>query len=84
MSSTKTLTGRTRYRIQTRWFRKPLLVLQVEVHTEGVTYDHSNPYDYDGRPYVHDAYRDATVEDLQLLNEMSEFEPDKKENPDAE
>lgn len=28
-------TGRTRFRILTRWFRKPLLVLQVEYHCMG-------------------------------------------------
>jgi hypothetical protein len=27
---TATLTGRTRYRVERRWFRAPLVVLQVE------------------------------------------------------
>lgn len=55
-------TGRTRHRVHTRWFRKPLLVLQREyqyigedlVSEGGQLFD--RPYDYtvweDAGPYV--------------------------------
>lgn len=65
---TKKLTGKTRYRIYKKCFSKPLVVLQVEVHTKGTYYDHSNPLDYDGRPYENTSYCDAAFEDLQELN----------------
>lgn len=64
----KKLTGNTRYRIHQRFFKEPLVVLQVEVYTKGVYYDHSDPLYYTGRPYEKTSYRDATFEDLQELN----------------
>lgn len=33
--ATKTLTGATRYRLVQRWFRQPVLALQVEILHEG-------------------------------------------------
>jgi hypothetical protein len=53
-----TLTGKTRYRIQKRFFRAPILVLQVQV-TFG-------RFDDEHQPGPH--WRDATVEDLASLN----------------
>ena len=58
-----TLTGNTRCRVQKRLFKKPLLVLQVEVRHQGYNYgddsSQSGHYDYLG-------WRDACTEDLQL------------------
>jgi len=60
----KTFTGRTRHRIHTRWFRKPLMVLQREYRYTGfdLTNDggmvDSRPYDFllweDAPPYFED------------------------------
>lgn len=60
MSMTYTLTGRTSYRVETRLFRKQLVVLQVEVRAKGYEYG----------PYGHVTevdqlyWQDATVEDI--------------------
>jgi len=59
MTKTK-LTGVTRYRVQNRFLRSPVLVLQVEYTVKGfehVYYCSTNSVDYIG-------WRDATVEDL--------------------
>ena len=54
------LTGNTRYRMHHRWFRRPLLVLQVEVEIlEHVT--GSSLFDWATR------WKDATFETLQVL-----------------
>lgn len=66
--SEKTLTGRTRYRIHTRLFRKPLIVLQVELNYRGTQHS-PDPLDY-GRQYNYNRFRDATFEDIQLLEEI--------------
>ena len=58
------LTGKSRYRIETRWFKKPLIVVQVEVHRKG-----SEPTDSYGNWSIEfDDYiwRDARLEDLKL------------------
>lgn len=62
MNQTVTLTGRRRYRIQRRWFRAPLLVLQVEERRCGYTDDAHGL----GRRYSSIQWRDARVEDLTL------------------
>lgn len=58
------LTGKTRHRIETFWFRKPLLVLQVEIHRKGFQVMDS----YGGMSQDFDDYiwRDAKLEDLKL------------------
>lgn len=43
MSRTVTLTGRTRCHVQTRLFRKPLVVLQVEERYKGYIDDEHGP-----------------------------------------
>jgi hypothetical protein len=54
------LTGRTRYRAETRCFRKPLVVLQVERRYWGVEFD-----SYGGsRDYDFELWHDAQMEDL--------------------
>jgi hypothetical protein len=55
------LTGKRRHRIERRWFRAPLLVLQVEV---------MRPYNFDPQHDIAPGgyapiWRDATFEDLQ-------------------
>lgn len=62
---TKTLTGKSRVRLHTRWFKNPLLVLEVEVRAKGRWFDHTemgNDRDVD---YTY--WRDARVEDIQEL-----------------
>ena len=58
------LTGKIRHRIETRWFKKPLLVLQVEIHRKGSGVMDSNG----GRTLDFDDYiwRDARLEDLEF------------------
>lgn len=61
MNVTHTKTGAKRHRVETRWFRKPLVVLQVEMHAKGHSYTaylglgHNIDYKY---------WRDAQVEDI--------------------
>ena len=58
------LTGNTRYRIQIRWFRSPLIVLQVQVHKKGYELTDSYPGSViDVDEYV---WRDAKLEDLKM------------------
>jgi hypothetical protein len=62
MTNTK-LTGVTRYRVQNRFLRSSVLVLQVEYTVKGFEHDSfcsTNDVDYIG-------WRDATVEDLTSL-----------------
>lgn len=63
---------RIRYRTQARWFRKPLVVLQVPDRVP-VNYDPSDPYDLGPHAYT-DHWRDATPEDIMnaggLVNEQ--------------
>ena len=56
----ETLTGNTQCRIQKRFFREPLLVLQVEVRREGYDPDSCAGY------YYYTVWRDAKAEDLPL------------------
>lgn len=58
-------TGRSRLRLQKRWFRRALLVLQVEFEISGTNID---PYFHDsGNPYQYKDWRDARLEDLTVL-----------------
>lgn len=62
----KVLTGKTRSRILTRCFRKPLLVHQVEEQSKGIHESYCvHTGSTDDRPYDNTYWRDATVEDLQ-------------------
>lgn len=56
------LTGNTRFRIHQRWFRKPVLVLEMEWEKTGEIIDHTiNGW----VKYINECYwEDATVEDL--------------------
>jgi hypothetical protein len=62
----RTLTGYRRYRVQTYWLRKPLVVLQVEVNDKGYYIDNAggciDTVDVDKTFYI-----DARVEDITLL-----------------
>ena len=62
MSVTHTKTGAKRHRVETSWFRKPLVVLQVEVHAKG--YDYSEPYSGGAVDVDHCYWRDAQVQDI--------------------
>jgi hypothetical protein len=57
MSVTHTKTGAKRHRVETSWFRKPLVVLQVEVHAKGYDPGFGTDVDYS-------YWRDARVEDI--------------------
>jgi uncharacterized protein YcaQ len=61
------LTGKTRARAISRWFRRPLLVLQIEVRTHGyeVLDAMGNGHDVDRLDW-----RDARVEDLEELHSL--------------
>jgi hypothetical protein len=61
MSVTHTKTGAKRYRVEPRWFRTPLVVLQVEVHAEG--YEVTDSYG-GGMDVNHCYWRDAQVQDI--------------------
>jgi hypothetical protein len=59
------LTGKTRYRIETRCFKKPLVVVQVEVHRKGSEPTDSNGnWSWDFDDYV---WRDAQMEDFKFI-----------------
>lgn len=60
-----TKTGRHRYRILTRLFRDPVLVLQVEWRTTGTHWD---IYGNSGPDYQHLVWEDATIQDLTEVN----------------
>lgn len=64
MSLKTELTGRTRARAVSRWFKRPLLILQVEVWTHGYEV-------LDAAGSGHDVdrldWRDARVEDYEEL-----------------
>jgi hypothetical protein len=62
MSVTHTKTGAKRHRVETRWFRKPLVVLQVEVHAKGYEVL-AHPYGM-GQDVDHRYWRDAQVQDI--------------------
>lgn len=51
-----------RYRVQTRWFRKPLIVLQVGTAMRTTCDDELAPRSQQNKPYIH--WQDATLEDL--------------------
>jgi len=55
------MTGRTRYRVLTRRWRKPVLILQIE-ETRQVSWYGCCPDDYEVRTVVE--WRDATIEDI--------------------
>jgi hypothetical protein len=62
----KVLTGKVRCRILTRYFRKTLLVQQVEEQSKGVHDSYCvATCSIDDIPYDRTYWRDATVEDLQ-------------------
>ncbi len=57
----ETLTGNIRTQVKTRCFRKPLLILQVQVRQQG---EHYCPYGGHGSQYDNVGWRDAKAEDL--------------------
>jgi hypothetical protein len=63
MSVTHTKTGAKRHRVETRWFRKPLVVLQVEVHAKGYDPGFGLPYPM-GTDVDYHYWRDAQVQDI--------------------
>lgn len=65
MSVKEDLTGNIRCRIQTRWFREPLMVVQVEVHHHGDYLDNVGGRIED-TPVDITFFRDATLEDISL------------------
>jgi hypothetical protein len=60
---TKTLTGKTRFVIVYRWFRKPLVVIQVEERKRGQNF-YYDPHGTDIEPYDYTYWRNATPEDI--------------------
>lgn len=66
MSITQTVTGLTRYRPHKRWFKAPLLVLQVEIREHGhyVVFNSGHPTTED---VDHTFWRDAMVEDVNFF-----------------
>lgn len=69
MSVTVTRTGRVRTRLLLRWFRKPLLIMQVEEHKKGWYYG-PDP-NFGAIDIDRTEWRDATVEDLTQLTSGS-------------
>jgi hypothetical protein len=57
--------ARIRYRIQPRWFRKPLVVARVSERVP-VNYDPADPFGFGPTQYT-DRWRDATPEDFMNL-----------------
>lgn len=65
MAVTHTYTGNTRYRVEQRLFRKPLLVLQVEIRVKG---ESSVPTYRRGFKEINCTFwRDAQLEDLRVI-----------------
>jgi hypothetical protein len=59
---------KTRYREQKRFLRNSVLVLQVGIETD----DTYNYYLLPSLQHIHTCWRDATVEDLTLLEQGDE------------
>ena len=59
----ETLTGKRRYTMHTRLFRKPLVVLQVQVTITGKTMENVGSM-IEVEDYEHTKWRDARVEDI--------------------
>lgn len=65
---TRTLTGKTRFREEKRWFKPSLLILQVEEHLEGYSV---SPH---GTDTVDECrFRDLSVCDLQAPLALSDW-----------
>jgi hypothetical protein len=64
---TSTYTGRTRLRLYKPLFRKPLLVLEVEIRVTGYQVTDANG---GGRDLDYTHWRDATIED-QTVGQMT-------------
>ena len=62
MSHKIELTGRTQYRVQYRWLRKPLVVLQLEEHHTWYLSDENGL----GHDFDYCSWRDAEVGDVTL------------------
>tara|TARA_R110000868_G_scaffold198464_1_gene444754 strand:- start:121 stop:330 length:210 start_codon:yes stop_codon:yes gene_type:complete len=58
------LTGKKRYRIETRWLKKPLIVVQVEIHRKG--YEVMDSYGGMTQDFDDYIWRDARLEDLEF------------------
>ena len=54
-------TGAKRHRVEMRWFRSPLVVLQVEVNAKG--YEAAHPYGL-GYDVDYCYWRDARIQDI--------------------
>ena len=66
---TKTeLTGKRRYRVETRLFREPLVVLQLEYRIHGYALE---PYGLSG-DVDYTTWRDATVESLTMMENTND------------
>lgn len=66
------LTGLIRFRPQKRWFKAPLLVVQVQLRTFGYEF---GPAGLDmGRDVDHTWWRDAKIEDVLVLNVARDLE----------
>jgi hypothetical protein len=59
------LTGKARYRVHTRWFKPPLIVMQVEIHRKG--YELTDSYGGTTQDFDDYIWRDARLEDLKLV-----------------
>ena len=58
------LTGKTRYRMESRWFKKPLIVVQVEIHRKG--WEVMDSYGGMTQDFDDHIWRDARLEDLKF------------------
>jgi hypothetical protein len=65
---TNELTGKTRYRVQKRFLKPPLIIVQVEIHKKGTTYLSSGYYGY-SQEVNYFVWEDATLENLSMLKE---------------
>lgn len=63
---TEKLTGRKRYRVHKSIFGKHLLVLQLEEHVTGTSFDMEPNGWVDSRDYDFKHWRDANIEDITL------------------
>ena len=65
---TNELTGKTRYRVQKRFLKPPLIVVQVEIRKRGTTYVLSG-YSAYSKEIDYFLWKDATIEHLSMLKE---------------
>jgi uncharacterized protein len=67
------LTGKHGFRIHSRLFRKPVLILQVEIHRKGRYFTPDDPTDLTGLPVDNKFFRDSTIQELYIITKNGDI-----------